>query len=74
MHTSRLTQKFQTTVPAEIRQKLGLQKGDLIGFEYFEGQVILKKIEPLDLEFSRALEGTLNEWTSAHDDEAYGGL
>lgn len=74
MYASKLTQKYQTTIPAEIRKKLGLKKGDLVSFAYANGQVILRKIDALDLAFSRALEDTLDEWSSEVDEEAYDGL
>lgn len=74
MYASKLTQKYQTTIPAEIRKKLDLKSGDLVGFAYINGQVILKKIDLLDLAFSHALEETLEEWSSKVDQEAYSGL
>ena len=69
--SSRMTQKYQTTIPAKIRQLLGLQSGDFIGFELKEGEVILKKTSPLDVAFAKAVEGTLSEWASEEDEEAY---
>ena len=69
--SSRMTKKFQTTIPAKIRRLLGLQSGDLIGFEVKEGDVVLKKASPLDVAFAKAIEGTLSEWASEEDEEAY---
>ena len=69
--SSRLTQKFQATIPLKIRRLLDLKGGDLVGFEVEEGKVILKKTTPIDVAFARALEGTLSEWASEEDDEAY---
>lgn len=66
-----VTQKFQTTIPQEIRELLHLQQGDRIGFEVIEGKVVVKKITPLDIEFAKAVEGSLNEWMSPEDEEAY---
>ncbi len=75
MHaSSRLTQKFQTTIPAKIRRILGVQGGDLLGFEVKDGEVIVRKAEPLDVMFAKSLEGTLSEWASKEDEEAYGDL
>lgn len=69
--SSRMTQKYQTTIPAKIRKFLGLQRGDIIGFDIKEGDVVLKKASPLDVAFAKAVEGTLSEWASAEDEEAY---
>ena len=71
LHTSKLTSKFQATVPTPVRKALGLTAGDLIGFEVDGDLVVLRRATPLDLAFAQALEGTLTEWSSAHDDHAF---
>ena len=71
---SRITQKFQTTIPAKVRKLLGLKSGDLLGFEARDGEVIVKKASPLDVAYTKALEGTLSEWASKEDENAYGDL
>lgn len=72
---SKLTSKYQTTVPSSVRETLGLSKGDSIVFETAtDGTVIIRKARPLDLELARALEPLLSEWNSAKDEEAYRGL
>ena len=72
--SSRMTQKYQTTIPAKVRRLLGLKSGDIIGFDLKEGDVILKKASPLDVAFAKAVEGSLSEWASEEDEKAYGGL
>ncbi len=73
--SSRLTSKSQATIPRAVRKRLGLGPGDAVVFEESEtGAIFLRKVEPLDLEFLSALEGTLSEWNSANDDKAYGDL
>jgi hypothetical protein len=43
-----------------------------VAFEINENQkVIIRKATPIDLEFAKALEGTLSEWSSENDEEAY---
>ncbi len=74
MYASKLTQKYQATIPAEIRKKLGLKRGDLVAFEFVKGQVVLRRVDAFDLAFSKAVEDTLEEWTSEIDEKAYGGL
>lgn len=70
--SSKLTQKYQTTVPTEIRKILNLHKGDSVAFEIQDDNVVLlRKATRADLEWPSALEGTLSEWNSANDEEAY---
>lgn len=38
------------------------------------GAVGLCSEHPMDIEFVEALSGTLNEWSSAHDEDAYRSL
>ena len=71
MHTSRLTSKFQATVPTPVRKALKLRAGDLIGFEVAGDDVRLRRATPLDVAFAQALEGTMTEWASRQDDEAF---
>jgi AbrB family looped-hinge helix DNA binding protein len=69
---SRLTSKYQTTIPAAVRDALLLEKGDSIAFEVADdGRVILRKSVPLDVAFVDAVQSQLTEWDSAEDDEAY---
>ena len=41
-HHSRLTSKGQTTIPAEVREYLGLKPGDRIVYSLKDGKVELK--------------------------------
>jgi antitoxin PrlF len=69
---AKITSKGQTTVPREIREALGVGPGDFISWEVAEdGAVRVRAARPLDLEYLRALEGTLSEWAGAADEEAY---
>jgi len=71
---SRLTKKYQATIPAPVREALQLRQGDAIAFDVQEGCVTVRRAEPLDREFARALEDTLEEWLSPEDEEDYRGL
>lgn len=42
MYATTMTQKGQVTIPAPIRKKLGLKRGEKVSFEEKEGQVIIK--------------------------------
>lgn len=69
---SKLTTKFQATIPAPVRAALGIKQGDAIAFEIHKNnEVTLRRATPADLAFAKALEGTLSEWHSAEDERAY---
>ena len=74
MLAARVTQKYQATIPLEIRKILDLHGGDLVGFEIHDREVFIRKVTPLDLEFAKALEGTMSEWETDEDDELYANL
>lgn len=75
MSNSKLTSKFQTTVPQNIRSLLNLEAGDQIIFEITQNkQVIIKKAMPTDIAFFNALESTLSEWNSKNDAEDFSDL
>lgn len=74
LQTSKLTSKFQATVPLPVRKALHLKAGDILGFEIEGDEVRLRRATPLDLAFTQALEGTLSEWSSKEDDKAFKGL
>lgn len=71
MITSKLTTKYQATIPAEIRKKLELHAGDTLAFEVVDGVVRLRRATPLDLNYAQALGLTLEEWGSGNDNKAY---
>jgi antitoxin PrlF len=71
---SKLTKKYQATVPEVVRKKLELNAGDAIAFEIDKDIIKLRKANPIDIEFSNALIPTLNEWNSQNDEEAYNDL
>jgi AbrB family looped-hinge helix DNA binding protein len=68
---SKLTAKYQATIPQAVREALSIDRGDCVYFEISEGQVILKKVLPLDWEYLNAVSDILSEWSSAADEEAY---
>lgn len=69
---ARITSKGQTTIPQSVRTALGLSPGDSIVWEVGDdGVARVRRAAPLDVEYLRALEGTLNEWSSDADEAAY---
>lgn len=74
-YSSRLTSKFQATIPLEIRKHLHLKKRDEIVYELLsDGTVVVRKTTPLDLEYLKSIESTLTEWNSEDDERAYKNL
>jgi len=71
MATSKLTEKYQTTIPDTVRRLLYLEAGDVIAFDIKDKDVHIRKARPPDLAFTQSLEDTLNEWASEADEEAY---
>jgi antitoxin PrlF len=75
MTIAKITAKGQTTIPVEVRTALHVGPGDLIAWEIAsEGTATVRRVQPMDVEYLRALEATLEEWGGAADDEAYRGL
>jgi antitoxin PrlF len=68
---SKVTSKFQTTIPQTIREAMGISQGDAVVFEMENGRVFIKRLQPLDLEYLNAVSGTLSEWSSPEDEKAY---
>ena len=57
---AKVTSKGQTTIPREIRALLNVKPGDLLAWEALvSGEVRVRRVEPLDLEYLRL--GLVNE-------------
>ena len=69
--TSKLTRKYQATIPEPVRTLLHLEAGDTIAFELDHDLVRVRKARPVDIAFAGALEGALPEWNSDADEAAY---
>ncbi len=69
---SKITSKFQATIPKEVRNALHLKAHDQIVYEISDkNEVVLHKATPLDLDYLEALTYTLTEWESKEDEKAY---
>lgn len=75
MANSKLTAKFQATIPKEIRSLLGLKKGDRIIFEITrDSHVEIRKATAMDMVYLKSVESTLSEWNSENDDQDFKNL
>ena len=68
---SKLTTKYQATIPKSVRSILHLKTGDSIVFDIDGDCIFLRKAQSVDFAFTNALEETLSEWQSKADEEAY---
>lgn len=74
MEISRVSTKYQATIPLKIRKLLGIKQGDAVAYDIENGEVKLRRATPVDLAYNRAVSATLTEWESKADDDAYGDL
>ena len=74
MQTSKLSSKSQVTLPKEVRAALGARPGDTIAYEVEGSLVRIKRLEPFDAAFHKALSNTLSEWATDEDEEAFDAL
>lgn len=68
---SKLTSKYQATIPEPVRRLLHLGAGDTIAFDIEDSNVHIRKARSVDTLFAQSLQGTLTEWGSTEDEEAY---
>ncbi len=50
-HKTRITSKYQITIPKKLRKRLNVERGDRVVFEEFKGMVTVKvekKIDPVE--------------------------
>jgi AbrB family looped-hinge helix DNA binding protein len=71
---TRITTKYQTTVPAEVRERLGLGRGDFVEFLIEGSSVRLRKAKrrlPDEVAFKLAQMAAMSDWDTPEDDEAF---
>ncbi|HEY6630561.1 MAG TPA: AbrB/MazE/SpoVT family DNA-binding domain-containing protein [Rhizobiaceae bacterium] len=70
---ARISSKGQTTIPAEVREKLGLHTGDRIAFiEMEQGYLIIPRNRPVDILFGALAEYAIPGTTIEDYDRAAG--
>lgn len=69
MSVSKLDRRGRTTLPATVREALGLAPGDVVVYSVQAGRVILSRMPPTYDPF-----GTFSEWDSEADRIAYSAL
>lgn len=72
MEQSRVTSKYQATVPADVRAALGVKAGDTLQWQVEDGVAQVRRVEPFDHEWHVFISHSLAaEWLSAEDEEGY---
>ncbi len=70
---SKITAKGQTTIPLEVREKLGLHTGDRIAFiEMEQGYMIVPRNRPVDILFGALADYAIPGTTVEDYDSAVG--
>lgn len=64
-----VTSKGQMTIPAAVRESLGIHAGDSLAIELHEDTAILRKVMEVDVAWNNAIAATLTEWEDSLDDE-----
>lgn len=67
----KVTSKYQTSLPKEVREKLAIHAGDYVTFEIKNNVVTLKKVENVDKSFLKLTEQSLKEWSSKEDEKNF---
>ena len=75
MDISKVTSKFQATVPADVRAALGIKAGDTLAWAVRDG-IATVRVLPRELKGWDPLTwlSFADEWLSAEDTEAFAGL
>lgn len=73
--TATVSSKGQVTIPNILRKTAGIQQGDTLAFEAKGEEIVIRKVEPLDILYLQSLQSSLSdEWDSEADNKAYNDL
>lgn len=68
---SKVTVKYQATIPLSVREFLGVRQGDAVQYLIERGEVKLKRVTTPDTAYLAAVEKTLTEWDTKADNDAF---
>jgi antitoxin PrlF len=74
MALSRMTRKYQATIPRRIREALGVGAGDRVEFVITPDGVMLRRAPARGAGLGAIEASLVPEWNSPEDDEAFRGL
>jgi AbrB family looped-hinge helix DNA binding protein len=70
MELARITAKGQMTIPKKVREAAHLKSGDVVALDVEGDRILMRKIVGDD-EYLVAVQGTLDEWSSPEDEDAW---
>ena len=71
MLASTLSSKGQVTLSKKVREKTGVRAGDRVVHQIKGNTATIPRVERFDVLFHTAVSGTLDEWSTKEDDEAF---
>lgn len=69
--SGRLSSKSQVTLPKVVREAIGAEAGDVIGYEIRGNVVTIRRLQPFDAAYHASVSEKLAEWGSVEDDAAF---
>jgi antitoxin PrlF len=69
--SSRLSTQSQVTLPKAVREAIGAEPGDVIGYEIRGDVVTIRRLQPFDAAYHASASENLEEWASVEDDAAF---
>jgi bifunctional DNA-binding transcriptional regulator/antitoxin component of YhaV-PrlF toxin-antitoxin module len=69
--SSRLSTQSQVTLPKAVREAIGAEPGDVIGYEIRGNVVTIRRLQPFDAVYHASVSEGLEEWASVEDDAAF---
>ena len=71
---SKVTANCQATIPRDVREFLGVRRGDAVECPIEFGEVKVKRATASAPAYLNAVQNTLTDWDSEADDEAFSDL
>lgn len=71
MELAKITSRGQTTIPKRVREAADLNEGDVIAFEVEGDHLLVRKLVAGRDDYLAGVGGSLSEWDSPEDEEAW---
>ena len=68
---TKVTAGGQATIPARVREHLGIKPGDWVTFNIDGDRVILRRVEKLDAGFLKLATESFSDWNAPLTEEAF---
>jgi antitoxin PrlF len=67
-HISSVTSKGQTTIPADMRRRAGIEPGDKVRFSFDGDRIVIEKSQEVDDLWNAGQSAMLGEWHNPEED------